>query len=167
VRRLLRILLNALTVVSLLLCVATVVLWVRSYWYEDAIIWPSLTHPERGRIAWSREGWLHVYSRQRGTWGVMPYYDVDRVSNDVWPKVYNTPVRMSLRHLPEDWAADFAHWHVMVLSGSLPLIHHVRRRRARSRAGLVGHCPTCGYDLRATPDRCPECGTVPSTQAAA
>lgn len=40
---------------------------------------------------------------------------------------------------------------------------HRRRKRSLRSAWA---CPACGYDLRATPNQCPECGMVPATAKA-
>ncbi|MDB5322627.1 MAG: hypothetical protein JWN40_4258 [Phycisphaerales bacterium] len=54
-------------------------------------------------------------------------------------------------------------WYVAALLAVLPFARGgrwwVRRRRARrGQLGAAVPCPACGYDCRATPGRCPECG---------
>ena len=50
-------------------------------------------------------------------------------------------------------------------AGVTPLALVVLRRARKRRRSDRGQCISCGYDLRGTPGRCPECGTAPQSNA--
>jgi hypothetical protein len=64
-----------------------------------------------------------------------------------------------------DWQVwlTIPYWLLVVVTAVVPLVAGLRhiRNRVRVRRGC---CPACGYDLRATPERCPECGAMPKSQ---
>ncbi len=57
------------------------------------------------------------------------------------------------------------YWVVVFATSLLPTTYAIygKRYRVQVDRAATGLCLHCGYDLRATPDRCPECGAVPST----
>lgn len=67
------------------------------------------------------------------------------------------PVQYWVVAVPHWWiAATFASPSVLAVLIAACGVLRKRTRTAKNR------CPSCGYDLRATPDRCPECGVVPA-----
>ena len=51
-------------------------------------------------------------------------------------------------------------WFGAIIFSLLPLMW-CRNRYLRWRSPRAGCCAQCGYDLRVTPNRCPECGALP------
>ena len=148
-------LLNLLTALSLLPCVAVVVLWVRSYQGPDYV---HYTSPRQWCLSViSGHGTLDVHYIPR--WPQDPELRRGRYDRNVY---YGT--RYSKRFLGFGTGVQHSvgryvnvpHWFLAgcaVLPAAL-----LARSRWRGVRRTPGVCPTCGYDLRATPGRCPECG---------
>ena len=175
-RRLLRILTNAATLLSLVLCVATAAAWVRSYQAKDYVWW-SLANP---RLQLSI-----VTSRGRLSAAVItPSFGEESLE---LPGVGSAPSGpVSYDWVPEDSAGTFfnrlgiiverrrsavgdermlacPYRFIMLLTAILPAARLAGWRRRRRALRLRMHpnlCQHCGYDCRATPNRCPECGTA-------
>ena len=125
---------NLAAAVSLVLCVAAVALWVRGQF--------------NGRI-------LEVYSAQH-------LYYVGVMSGRLEISRFKLGGRSAQNLVPTGTVvASLRLWPVALVTSLVPIAWlRWRRRRLRD----LGLCPACGYDLRATPDRCPECGTVPTAR---
>jgi hypothetical protein len=69
-----------------------------------------------------------------------------------------------IRLVCDDRFVVVPYWLFVLVFAALPawrLTNCVRGRRVASRL-RAGLCLSCGYDLRFTPERCPECGRVPT-----
>ena len=168
-------LLNLLTALSLLLCVAAVALWVRSYLRTDTVCVArghSLFYGESSRggvaLAWhtrtSHQEPVIDEARKKGwAWQTAPgrdrYMGIRRTFGFAWyHSAKPTGAVNRVAHVPV--AA------ILLVAACLPVVSAARwwRGRRRKRPGL---CPACGYDLRATPGRCPECGREAAAAASA
>jgi hypothetical protein len=165
--------LNAFAALSLLLCVATLGLWVRSYIYGETLHWYGdgrelSLMSDRGQVDWYRVWssdlrsrpteftyWRHkasgfqrrvdLLSAEAGMWHVGPMLGF------AFFEQRPTPYSELFVEVMAPW------WMLTLITAAFPVMR-LRCWLTRS-AAKQGFC-SCGYDLRATPDRCPECGTM-------
>ena len=164
-----RIIFNGMTVVSLLsallvLIATTTVLWVGSY--------PLQRIGQLGDFEWvAYRGWFivdHATLAQRVAWALRQRVPPMSSMNLTWrpersvawmhakPPLTWTPAGQSIQiHFGLMLAIE------LVLPASWVSVRVWRHRLSDQKE--FGLCKNCGYDLRATPDRCPECETVAET----
>jgi hypothetical protein len=152
---------NALAALSLLLCIATVALWIGTA-RESTVLGPVATIG--GVRAHSADGETEFIWSPTRRWLVYYYLIADDAAP---PTIAGTCARHwlgfgldpsdKLGRSPRVVVPD---WFLVLASLVLPSIW-IYRNGYKKHRGMRGLCTNCGYDLRATPERCPECGAVP------
>jgi hypothetical protein len=142
------------TVVALVVCSALAACWVRSYFACN-----YLSIPAGGR-QW-QAGWTTgcLFVGPAEITGGEPVFNdlpplniMDAAAPGDPSYFFLRPLPLGLRITRGTCVVFVPIWLAMLLVGAVPFARRLRRRRA------VGVCSRCGYDLRATPGRCPECG---------
>jgi hypothetical protein len=167
---LIRRLLGVSSVLSLIACAAVLALWARSYRTCDALVRPSAPGD---RVCVTSEFGVLVFEVEaplrHAILAGWEYFDTPLPRR--WPvrtgrfgfEAYRGSVTHFVRLPPATvWGVAVPHWGVALALGAFPAWRFLRRRRelARRRRAAEGLCARCGYDLRATPLTCPECGAA-------
>ena len=184
-----RCLVNFVTALSLLLCVAVLLLWVRSYAVCDSVVHTRVGATGQGVHVREWDGaasrgvlrlrlvdyvWngsshgleMHSGPYQKGNWWRRSRQPpVEPLTgfwfpNTFWHRCGFAAFRQSVPSVRPPGHVGFIAfplWLPAAIFAAVP-VKRLLDRVLKSHA--AGACGACGYDLRATPDRCPECGTA-------
>jgi len=176
---------TSLTALSLLLTAVLAALWARSASVGD--VW-TVSVP--GRVLLVRSDWgrlsFAALEDAGGRWGVWWHTTGGGYGGALpgpatsWPREFlgarYVTGTFTAASIPEGAVAPVAAsgqytslrmYHPHALAPLLAVAALALRKPLRSaRRAARGLCTRCGYDLRATPGRCPECGTRPSSRGA-
>jgi hypothetical protein len=176
-----------LAAILLLLFVATAAMWIRSFWAADYFSYQRNHMVGRyekmiGADIWSTRAGLYVIFL-KGTGKANSSAEMSllrHASYHPFPMHWMIEKTFLRRHGfffycgPSDngyvnsvlasWSWGFSfnlpYWLLLFILPIYPAWRIYRGSHRRKPDGKT--CHVCGYDLRATPHRCPECGTVPS-----
>lgn len=154
---------TGVSVLSLLLCVATVVLWICEFPPERAAL--RIIGPVRGSI----------FGRSASLYNQSLPYSGSIIALSALGGPSSDPVRSAfdfagVHYRCFRWQSGRTYWtltlptlYLVATTLILPMLW--LRTHTRTACRTCGHCPACGYDLRASKERCPECGTAITDKA--
>jgi hypothetical protein len=181
--RIRRIFSNTAAVLSTVFFLASIAGWVRSYFVSDQLIWTSqkpvmlgvadgkgtidfvratfdpsvfVETPDSLAAQKPKAGWELKHSKpdDRDDWNFVP---PEHEMHLLGAKYRSGKVLFT-------YAQDISlpMWMLVLLFAIWPALWLIRYARRSE----PGYCQRCGYDIRATPQRCPECGAEAATNAA-